>query len=261
MTNYQQGKIYKIEAINGDENDDIYIGSTTQQYLSQRMEKHRSGYKSWKEEKRNYVTSFGLFDKHGVDNCRIVLIEVYPCNIKEELHAREAFHIRATKNVNKYIPLRTDKEYREDNKESIIEYRKKNYEENRIEFIEKAQTYYTDNKEDILEKRKEYYKENLEDIREKQKNFYQENKEEMQEKNREYKSLNKEKISAWGKIYYEDNKAKLVEKSNTFYKDNYDKINEKNNEIITCDCGTVCNRSSLSRHKKTVKHIEYVKNL
>ncbi len=44
MVNYENGKIYKIESHLGDK---LYIGSTTKQYLSQRMDKHRTDYKQW----------------------------------------------------------------------------------------------------------------------------------------------------------------------------------------------------------------------
>ena len=66
--NYSKGKIYKIEALNG-EPDDIYIGSTTKEFLSQRMTKHRSSYLRWSGSnsiKPNYVTSFDVFDKYGI---------------------------------------------------------------------------------------------------------------------------------------------------------------------------------------------------
>jgi hypothetical protein len=93
MTNYQNGKIYKIECINGEEGD-IYIGSTAKQYLSQRMDKHRTSYKLWKEGKASYVSAYDLFDTYGVENCSILLIEVCPCDLKDELRAREGFHIK-----------------------------------------------------------------------------------------------------------------------------------------------------------------------
>ena len=41
MVNYNNGKIYKIEPIVDHDEGDIYIGSTTKQYLSMRMDKHR----------------------------------------------------------------------------------------------------------------------------------------------------------------------------------------------------------------------------
>jgi len=45
MVNYGNGKIYKIEPIVGHEEGDVYIGSTTNKYLSKRMGVHISKYK------------------------------------------------------------------------------------------------------------------------------------------------------------------------------------------------------------------------
>jgi predicted GIY-YIG superfamily endonuclease len=41
MVNYSNGKIYKIEPTVEHEDGDIYIGSTTNKLLCQRMGKHR----------------------------------------------------------------------------------------------------------------------------------------------------------------------------------------------------------------------------
>jgi hypothetical protein len=122
MVNYANGKIYKIECINAVEGDpDIYIGSTTKYYLSQRMDYHRRDYVQWKNgnPKVGRLTSFELFDKFGVENCRIVLIETFPCTSKDELTAQEATYIRSLKCVNKMIPHRTKAMYREEHKEKI----------------------------------------------------------------------------------------------------------------------------------------------
>ncbi len=117
------GKIYKIEAINGID-EDIYIGSTTKKLLSQRMATHRQNYKNWKLEKTGKCMSFDIFDKYGIDNCKITLLENVNANSKDELHAKEAFYIKNMKCVNKFIPLRTKKEWEEDNKETLKEKRK-----------------------------------------------------------------------------------------------------------------------------------------
>jgi len=115
--NYKNGKIYKIESHLGDK---IYIGSTTKQYLSQRLVHHRYDYKEWQSGKRpRRVCSFILFDEYGIENCDIVLIESYPCDTKDELHAREAHYIRTMSCVNRVIPGRVQKEYKEDNVERI----------------------------------------------------------------------------------------------------------------------------------------------
>ena len=63
MVNYSNGKIYKIEPKCDHEEGEIYIGSTTKQYLSQRMQHHRSDYKLWLEKKRNLTTSYKIFEK------------------------------------------------------------------------------------------------------------------------------------------------------------------------------------------------------
>ena len=115
--NYENGKIYKIESALGDK---VYIGSTTKQYLSQRMENHRSKYKN-KDSQKGKCTSFKLFDEYGVDNCNILLIEKFSCSSKDELVAREAFYIKQfnTTCVNIVIPQRTKSEYYDDNKEKM----------------------------------------------------------------------------------------------------------------------------------------------
>jgi hypothetical protein len=121
MVNYSNTKIYKIESTKG---PNIYIGSTAQKYLSKRMDSHRSNYKSWKEGSGGKITSFDLFDEYGVDTCSIILLESFPCNSKDEAHAREAYYIKKYDCVNKYIPGRTKKEYLEDYKDYIREQKK-----------------------------------------------------------------------------------------------------------------------------------------
>jgi hypothetical protein len=135
MVNYSNGKIYKIEPISG-EDGDIYIGSTTKKLLSQRMTKHRSDYKEWKNGTITKTTSFDLFEKYGLENCKIILLENLNANSKDELISREAFYIRTLKCVNKVIPDRTRKEYREDKKDEIKEYEKKHREEHKVYYIE-----------------------------------------------------------------------------------------------------------------------------
>ena len=118
MPNYQNGKIYKLWSSEG---DDIYIGSTTT-LLSARKAKHKYG--------DNECVSRFLFEKYN--DVRIELLECCPCENKEELAKKEGEYIRNNNCINKQIPLRTHKEYYEDNKEYKInyqqEYREKNEE-------------------------------------------------------------------------------------------------------------------------------------
>ena len=107
---YSKAKIYKIEPLNGEEGD-IYIGSTSKEYLSQRMTAHRSAYKRWLNNKAGYTSSFGLFKKYGIENCSIVLLEMVDATNNDALKAREQYYIKTNKCVNKVIPLQTTKEY------------------------------------------------------------------------------------------------------------------------------------------------------
>ncbi len=143
MVNYSNGKIYKIEPICDHDEGDIYIGSTTKQYLSQRIDKHRSNYKSWKNNKCNKVQVFEIFDKYGVSNCQIVLIENVNAESKDELLAREKHYIKSVKCVNKNIPGRTMKEYYQDNYDTFKKYREANLEKSHEKNICKCGGIYT----------------------------------------------------------------------------------------------------------------------
>ena len=149
MVNYSNGKIYKIEPIVEHEEGDIYIGSTTKLYLSQRMDSHRSCYKQWKNGVQRYTSSHLLFEKYGIENCNILLIESVNANSKDELHAREKHYIKKMKCVNKVIPSRTKKEYKNDNKERL-----------KI----KEQEYRDNHKEEIKIRDKKYREANLDKI-------------------------------------------------------------------------------------------------
>ena len=147
--NYKNGKIYKIEPICEHDEGDVYIGSTTKQYLSQRMTKHRTSYKSFIDGKGCKVMAFDLFNKYGIENCDIILLELVEANSKDELHTREAHYIKTIKCVNRNVPNRTKREYYTDNKEKIQQYRQNNK--------ERDHQYYEGVKESLLQKRKEKY--------------------------------------------------------------------------------------------------------
>jgi hypothetical protein len=129
MVNYSNGKVYMIEPIVERLDDgDIYIGSSAKVYLSQRMDSHRQSYKEWKRGSRTSKTySFELFDKYGVENCIITLLDSCPCNSRDELKARESHYVRSMKCVNKYIPGHTAIEWVAENKEHIAKYQKDYY--------------------------------------------------------------------------------------------------------------------------------------
>jgi len=168
MVNYENGKIYKI--INTDTNDIVYIGSTTEQ-LCKRYAKHHN----------------------KAPNHKIILIQNYSCNSKEELCKKEQEIIEQYDNL-----LNQRKAYcsEEQKKEYDKEYNKE-YNEN--------------NKEQIKEQRKEYYEENKDKIKDKVKSYYEENKEKVKERHKAYREKNKEKIKERRKAHYQKNKLIRVE--------------------------------------------------
>jgi predicted glutamine amidotransferase len=148
---YQNGKIYKIQSHLGPK---IYIGSTTKQYLSQRLTAHRGQYKAWKKNNKTKIRSYELFDEYGLENCEIVLVELYPCNSRDELTAKESHYIRTLDCVNRNLANRSKKEYYIDNRETILEQRNTFYNNNREEKKEKVKAYREKNKEALSEKYK-----------------------------------------------------------------------------------------------------------
>ena len=179
--NYQNGKIYKITANINEDDGDIYIGSTTQS-LSKRMAAHRNNYKRWKNAKtENKTSSILIFEKYTVENCRIELVELFPCETKEQLYAREGFYIKNKQCVNKIVPLRTVKEFYQDNREQIAETHKKYYQDNKEQKLEYQKQLYQTNKEQILEQKKQYQQNNKQNIAEYNKQYYLRKKAEKQQ--------------------------------------------------------------------------------
>jgi hypothetical protein len=134
MTNYTNGKIYKI--CGGDE---VYIGSTCKP-LSRRFTCHKSKYNN----KCSTSTSRYLFETYGVENCTIELIENFPCDSKKDLFEREGYYIRTIKCVNKLI---NGREPKESAKETYEKYKEKRKEDMKL--------YYQKNKEKVNENNKQ----------------------------------------------------------------------------------------------------------
>ena len=156
---YANGRIYKIEPICEHDENEVYYGSTCQ-ILCKRMDGHRGDYKSWKAGKRDKTSSYELFEKYGVENCKIYLVELYPCETKEELFAREGYYIKNNMCVNKYVAgnqlavgiKEYHQIYRDQHKDKNIEYCKIYRENNKQKLKDKRTIYVAKN----IDKIKEY---------------------------------------------------------------------------------------------------------
>ena len=142
MPDYNNGKIYKII---DSENKVIYIGSTTER-LCNRYAKH----------------------KHKAIGNKIILIELCPCNSREELVKKEQDVIEQYDNLlNKqraYIP---EEHYKEYIKEYHLNYNKEYYEENKNKILENRKIYREGNKEKLKGYQKKFRENNIDKLKEK----------------------------------------------------------------------------------------------
>ena len=134
---YNSGKIYMIT---DNAYTEKYIGSTVRS-LSGRMSSHRSKYKAFLIGKHHYVTVFKLFNEYGTENCKIELLQEVPCQSKEQLRQVEGDYIRKMICVNKVIENRSISEWREDNKDRLMEC-KKIYRQEHAEDMKKYKSVY-----------------------------------------------------------------------------------------------------------------------
>ena len=68
-------------------------------------------------------------------------------------------------------------------------------------------------------------------------------------------SLNRVVPTQTRKEYYETNREILIIDSLKRYEANKETINANRKVAITCECGTIINKISLSRHRRTKKHL------
>ena len=179
MVNYNLGKIYKIVC---NITSLIYIGSTCEPTLAKRLAKHISNYNDWKNGRnKGYISSYKIF---GGGNYDIILIESFPCENKDQLHARERFYIENNECVNMVIVGRKPKEYR-----------------NLPEKREIRNQYLIDNKEKIKKQQADYYENNKEKIKENVKKYRETHQitEKKKEYLKQYRQQNKEKLRLYEK--------------------------------------------------------------
>ena len=215
---------------------DIYVGHST----DMRKRKNHHKHSCINEKSKNYNLNVYQFIHANGEwvNWDMIEIERYNAIDGYDAKKRERYWIEELKaTLNSYIPTRTNKEYRENNKEIIAE---------------KQKEWYENNKEIIAEKKKEWRENN----KEYNKEWRENNKEIIAEKHKEWRENNKEILAEKHKEYYENNKEILAEKHKEYYENNKEILAEKNKEKITCECGCLIRKRDLAKHKRTKKHIE-----
>ena len=155
-----------------------------------------------------------------------------------------------------------EKEYYEDNKEYIKEYKRQHYQANKTEMDKKGKAWYEDHKEEVKIYNQKYREENKEQIQEQKKIYKAAHIEEYTERDARYYLENKEEIDRKNKLYKEENKEKILKQRKEYYDKNIETIRAKDrarNPKITCECGlSICKRS-LPAHQKSQTHIRFIK--
>ena len=234
--------------------DKVYIGSTCE-ILSKRLYEHRKAYRLHKGGVPKYMTSYEIlaFPDHYIE-----LIENYPCEDRNILTRQEGLRIRECETaVNKMIPHRTSKEYRNDNAEILKVKDKAKYEKNKERLLAQSRERYVENKEHILEQAKQYYIDNKDKIAQNAKTYRETNKETLKESKKKYYEENKDTIAERTKLSYQNNKDKIAERAKGYREKRKDKLKVYNSQKHNCECGGIYTTHGKSQHLQTKKHIAY----
>ena len=200
---------------------------------------HRLDYTRYKNGNFQKVSLFDIFDEFNHDMCKIELVELYPCNSKEELRKREGYYIQNNECVNKRVAGRSDKEYREQNREAIREQKNKYYNKN----IEKIRMYRKGRVDEMRNYNKEYRKQHLEHLKEYQATYRDEHKDASRAYQAYYRSKHREQ-----KIQYCRE-----------YRKNKECIPKPPYEGLTCSvCHTPYTKKNKARHEKNTEAPERI---
>ena len=168
-TDYSKTIIYKLVKNDDLENENIYVGSTTD--FTSRKYRHKSCCNNENDKRHNLKVYKSIRSNGGWSEWNMIEIEKYPCNDKREAEARERYWFEfynaklnsvmmfvAPEEKNKYIKEYT-KQYYLENADKI----KQNTKQYRIENADKVKQYYIDN----YDKKKQYYIENANKFKQK----------------------------------------------------------------------------------------------
>jgi len=175
MPDYSKGLIYMLRHKDDINEENIYIGSTTN--FIQRKKSHKSHCNNpnddcYNQKKYQYIRANG-----GWENWVMEWIEDYPCKSKRELGKREGELTKGKAKLNLCIAGRSGREWQKDNVEKCRNTSRRFYYNNLEKERERARNVYEKYKHLHREKRNE-----------KQKQIYQDNKE-------KYNAISAQKIT------------------------------------------------------------------
>ena len=145
---YSKCVIYKIQ--HKDNNDLLYVGHTTN--FTKRKYEHKSGVNNEKGNAYNHKVYQMIRENGGWLDFNMVEVKDFPCENNRQATTEEDRIMREMKaTLNTIRASHSRKEYRQDNKEQIKEYKQQSYEKNKEQIKERVREYNEKNKEKIQE--------------------------------------------------------------------------------------------------------------
>ena len=101
---------------------------------------------------------------------------------------------------------------------------------------------------------KQYYLEHKEEFKQQKAEYYQEHAKELKQQTKQYRIEHKEEIKQKKAEYYLEHKEEFKQQHLKYYQEHKEELSQK----ITCECGAIVSKNSLTRHKKRQIHLEAI---
>jgi len=183
--------IYKIQCVDGS-CDFVYFGSTTN--FAKRKYSHKHDCNNEHRKQYNYNLYKTIRENKGWENFEMCLVEVYPCENKQQLVIREQFHIDSNRHdMNSFKAYSSPEASKEHRKKYMKKYNAENKEQLKENQKDNKIKYRENNKEHIAERKKKWREDNKERVLEQNKKWNQANKDRINEQRRKRRQDNKNK--------------------------------------------------------------------
>lgn len=125
--NFPHAVVYQIKCVDESLSKETYIGSTTN--FKKRQYEHKHSTKNIKNKQYNYRVYRHIREHGGWTLWVMEVLERYPCDTKEQLREREAYHVKIhDPHLNVHIPnamhgitlKEYKKQYQKDNRDKIL---------------------------------------------------------------------------------------------------------------------------------------------
>tara|TARA_R110000796_G_scaffold88709_2_gene191480 strand:+ start:1692 stop:2423 length:732 start_codon:yes stop_codon:yes gene_type:complete len=242
-----QATIYQIKSDRFE--FDSYVGSTKN--FKRRRSQHKHSCNNDNNKHHNLHVYKFIRANGGWDDWEMVKLFHVTVKDRKELDKIERQSVEdwgATLNSN--VPSQTRKQYYQANAVAIKIKHKAYYETNREKIKVKKKLYREKNKDCCKEYLKQYHKQ-----------YHEKHKDRIRAQKKVYVETNRAIIKEKQKAYHEKNREVIIAKHKVYREKNKNKIRAHNSQKIQCECGSVVTRCKLSRHRRSLKHQNFINDV